>query len=102
MHDLRCVGVCCRKLRNDDVGSFWDLHDERRIGSCVVYRNDTVTLRRGHCLCDHVGGIDVMHHHSGNPNGKHLCPTGFIMCFRCGAIGREPDPPLCTMWEETT
>ena len=94
MHDLRCVGVCCRK----PLDTPYPLWTSQKVTGCTVYRNDTVILHGGHCSCDHVGHLDVMHHF-GNPDGKHYCPTGFILCFQCGAIGHEPDPPLCTTWE---
>ena len=44
--------------------------------------------------------VEVMHH-IGNPDGKHYCPTGFVWCPVCGAIGDEPEPNECTRWGES-
>jgi hypothetical protein len=40
--------------------------------------------------------IEVVHHYDGA--GLHYCPTGFIMCSFCGAVGNEPGDPECTRW----
>ena len=40
--------------------------------------------------------VEVMHHYG--DEGKHYCPTGFLQCDQCGAMGYEPDPPECTRW----
>ena len=36
---------------------------------------------------------EVMHHLG--EDGKHYCPTTFIWCPACGAIGDEPEPYEC-------
>ena len=41
--------------------------------------------------------VVVMHHT--DEDGRHYCPTGFIYCARCFAIGKEPEPFGCTRWE---
>jgi hypothetical protein len=42
--------------------------------------------------------IEVMHH-LGDDN-KHYCPTTFIWCGPCGAVGNEPEPYECERWGE--
>lgn len=46
--------------------------------------------------CPHV--LHVVHHT--DDEGRHYCPTGFLMCGLCGGIADEPGPPSCTRWGE--
>jgi hypothetical protein len=39
--------------------------------------------------------VEAMHHIG--EDGEHFCPTGFVWCTRCCAVGGEPDPPACTI-----
>ena len=73
--------------------------------------NDTVTLEmvpyRGQLVfldvefrvvgeCPHE--LDAVHHLG--DDGHHWCPTMFIMCGLCGAVGHEPEPYECELWDE--
>lgn len=40
--------------------------------------------------------LEVMHHF--DDEGKHYCPTGFLMCPFCGGITDEPQPYECNKW----
>ena len=42
-------------------------------------------------LCNH--DLQVMHHFG--DQGEHYCPTGFVQCVTCGAVGDEPEPYEC-------
>ena len=44
------------------------------------------------CL-DYQHSLEVVHHIDND--GRHLCPTGFIMCSVCGALTDEPEPYEC-------
>lgn len=39
--------------------------------------------------------LDVVHYGVGG----HFCPTGFLMCYRCAAVGFEPAPHQCHVWQ---
>lgn len=41
----------------------------------------------------HQHELEVIHHI--DENGLHYCPTMFIWCIVCGAIGDEPEPYEC-------
>lgn len=63
----------------------------------VPFRGQQVLLT--HCTeqyCPH--DIGVVHHY--DDEGRHYCPTGFIMCYLCGGMGDEPGEPECTLWGE--
>lgn len=63
-----------------------------------VYRGVTVTLNASEFYgCPHIE-IEPLHHL--DAKGRHYCPTGFIQCRVCGALGDEPKPFACTRWEE--
>ena len=42
--------------------------------------------------------VIVMHHYG--EDGFHYCPTQFLYCPDCFAIGEEPEPYECTKWKE--
>ncbi len=42
--------------------------------------------------------LAVIHHT--DDRGHHWCPTGFVMCQKCTAIGDEPEPYECNGWDE--
>lgn len=42
--------------------------------------------------------LSVMHHFG--EDGKHYCPTGFLMCSICGGMADEPEPYECLLWGE--
>lgn len=44
--------------------------------------------------CEHE--VHVVHHYG--EGGVHYCPTGFVWCPHCMAVGDEPDPPSCIRW----
>ena len=48
----------------------------------------------GECVHD----LEVMHHLG--YDGHHWCPTMFVMCGLCGAVGDEPEPYECELWDE--
>lgn len=63
------------------------------------YRGQTIYLQGDYDSCpsgEHE--IEVMHHYG--DNGEHFCPTGFVMCRKCGAVGDEPKPYECNIWRE--
>ena len=47
----------------------------------------------GKCA-DH--NLIVVHHF--DPEGKHFCPTGYLMCKNCYGLAKEPQPYSCTKW----
>ena len=62
------------------------------------YRGEIVRLHDGdQPNCRHPE-IEVMHHFGAD--GKHYCPTMFIWCMGCFAIGNEPEPFSCQKWGE--
>jgi len=42
--------------------------------------------------------LEVVHHYGECEHGGlvHFCPTGFLMCSRCGGFADEPEPHECT------
>ena len=40
--------------------------------------------------------LQVIHHY--DDEGKHYCPTMFLMCSYCGGIADEPEPYECNKW----
>lgn len=42
--------------------------------------------------------LEIMHHYG--EDGKHYCPTGFLLCPWCGGTAVEPKPYECTKWKE--
>jgi hypothetical protein len=48
--------------------------------------------------------IGVMHHNAPidernlNAGFVHYCPTELLMCYRCFAVGDEPEPFECNRW----
>jgi hypothetical protein len=50
--------------------------------------------------------IVVMHHNQPKDEddlqgeGVHYCPTMFLVCQKCFAIGEEPEPFECNRWGE--
>ena len=69
------------------------------ISTNVPFRDGFVVVTGGPdtAACGH-SEIEVIHHIG--PDGKHYCPTGFVMCQDCGARGIEPEPPECERWGE--
>jgi hypothetical protein len=63
----------------------------------AIFKGVEVELIGGEPHCDH-DALEVMHHHC--PKGLHYCPTGFIACLACGAVGNEPGEPECNKWAE--
>lgn len=41
--------------------------------------------------------LRVVHHV--DAEGRHFCPTGFLMCDDCGGMAQEPEPYECNRWE---
>ena len=52
------------------------------------------TTSEGACPEGHA--IDIIHHLG--ENDEHYCPTGFVQCANCGAVGNEPEPCRCQRW----
>lgn len=42
--------------------------------------------------------LEVMHHFG--DDGKHYCPTMFLICPFCGGLADEPEPCECNKWGE--
>ena len=78
------------------------MKDERIISinymsTMVPFRGTFITLDRcdrGDCSHEE---IDVVHHY--DDEGRHYCPTGFVMCLECGGTGIEPEPHECNLWK---
>lgn len=68
----------------------------------VTFRGQQVTLELdlevGLPVCD-VDKHDIVVMHHTDESGLHYCPTGFVYCYNCMAIGTEPEPYECTKWE---
>lgn len=60
-----------------------------------LWKGKTVLWESEHDSCEH-DEVEVMHHY--DDDGRHYCPTGFLMCHRCGAVADEPEPSECTLW----
>ena len=42
--------------------------------------------------------LEIMHHLDNE--GRHFCPTMFLICSFCGGLADEPEPYECTKWGE--
>ena len=40
--------------------------------------------------------MSVVHHYG--EDLEHYCPTGFLICNKCGSITDEPEPYKCNLW----
>lgn len=64
-------------------------------GQTVVVRQPDSTFN----LCNPgVHDLRVVHHT--DDEGRHYCPTGFLMCHRCLGFAEEPAPASCQFWGE--
>ena len=67
-------------------------------GSSQYYRTHLVILTGtvgALCLPDQ-HNVQVVHHYGAGE--IHYCPTMFISCEICGAVGMEPAPYACQRW----
>lgn len=59
----------------------------------VLVSLDVTRVPLDECCPPGCHDIEVLHHLG--ENGEHYCPTEMIWCYRCGAVGDEPEPFEC-------
>ncbi len=56
-----------------------------------------VTHQTNECFIEN-HALEVMHHFGSD--GKHYCPTMYLICPYCGGLADEPKPYECNKWGE--